>query len=390
MKPVRFLVSAMAAMTMVAGGVTALAGTALAAPTLAAQGHSHGAGPQGNDGHGDGAHGHGDGPHGNGRHEGSGGSRGNAGRESLTGVVSAVSSSGFTMTVSAQPERHGHGDRNSAGTASSAPVVVTVTSATQISQPGVTSPAVAVGELVEVRGARAADGSLDATVVRIPDVALSGTVSAVSATVGAAGSSLTLTSTSTTLPGLDKLAALTATAYVVDISATTKLMEPGISSPSVGAIVAGDVVDVAGQQAGTDASGNTTIDAVRVVLPEVAAEGTVDQVGTSGFTLVPQRKPFMFPVFGRGELDAHGAGRRGDAGATTYPEITVNVTSATKFGGDREASASASGSGGLGSLQHGDLVRVTGVQAGASTVDASKVLSMPSGHGGRRGGRHGR
>jgi len=51
----------------------------------------------------------------------------------------------------------------------------------------------------------------------------------------------------------------TTTLVTVNVATTTTLNEPGVSSPSLGAILAGDQVQVSGTQAGTNTVNATSV-----------------------------------------------------------------------------------------------------------------------------------
>lgn len=297
----------------------------------------------------------------------------------MTGVVSSVAGPGFMLSVQTR-SRHEHrwgrreqpvwGVRTRLATPTT--VTVAVSATTRYSQPGIKSPRVVAGEAVRVEGTLASDGTLDATHVQIPSISLVGTVSVPGT------SSLTLTGTSTTLEGLQGFVQLTATASVVDLSAATRFHEPGVASPGPGALVTGDVVRVSGSQAGSDASGALVVEASQVLLPEVVTVGTVGTIGSSSFTMSP-RHPGFLPGWGMRSAGNAGGPPARDGRQRGAPsmgnELTVDVTSTTKFSGTGGTGTAATA---LGSLAHGDRVKVRGVQAGTSTVDALGVVALGS------------
>jgi co-chaperonin GroES (HSP10) len=132
-------------------------------------------------------------------------------------------------------------------------VTVVVSSSTQYREPGVSSPSVAVGDFVVVKGtAGTSAGTLNATRVVIPAARVTGDV-----TSGGAGANFTLTSTVSTIYGPS------GTAIMIVVSSSTKYHEPGVSSPSV---AIGDRVVVSGMQGGT-----ATVDALAVfIVPPVS------------------------------------------------------------------------------------------------------------------------
>jgi hypothetical protein len=156
-------------------------------------------------------------------------------------VLSGGAGADFTLTATSSSIR------SLRGTA----VTVDVTSSTTYRQPGVSSPSVAVGDLVIAKGTQTSTtGTISGTAVQIPAVEVTGDV-----TSGGAGANFALTTTSTTIYGPK------GTTVTIDVNVggiTTKYREKGVSSPSV---AAGDKVQVLGNQAGT-----ATVNAVLVVI----------------------------------------------------------------------------------------------------------------------------
>jgi hypothetical protein len=150
-----------------------------------------------------------------------------------------------------------------------------------------------------------------------------------------AGPRATLTATSTTL--------------AVTVTSNTQYREPGQSSPGISGILSGDTVRVAGVRGGTDA-----VTALSVAVPRLTFTGTVGSPGPSGFVLTTR------------------------GGAT----VTVAVSASTKY---MERGVNPAG---LANVQSGNLVLVTGAQAGASNVDALLVVIGGAGLGSPRGHPH--
>ena len=119
---------------------------------------------------------------------------------------------------------------------------------TRYREPGVSSPTVAIGDVVQVSADQTGTtGTVNAVLVVIPAVQVTGDVT------GGGGSSapytFTLTSTSSSLwvPR--------GTAFTINVSTSTKVREPGVSSPTV---ATGDMVQVVGTQTGTANNINAT------------------------------------------------------------------------------------------------------------------------------------
>ena len=250
---------------------------------------------------------------------------------------------------------------------------VTVSSTTTFVEPGAPRGTtigfdnIAVGDKVQVRGTEAGPGAFDATMVKLPQASAFGTVQAVgtSAITLSPGRS-TLTSTSITI--------------VADVSSSTVYKDPGVSNPSLGDVMVGDVVLVRGTQTGL-VGGTLTIDASLVFIPLVRHVGIVGNLGPNGFTLTS---------------------------TSSTMSVTVDVTSTTRYIVPGVSSPS------LSNLANGDRAKVIGDQEGAGTVSAllvrvlgvdhfrghqdghggdhsfggSNGSSSASGNGGHRGGDH--
>jgi hypothetical protein len=131
------------------------------------------------------------------------------------------------------------------------------------------------------------------------------------------------------------------TLVTVNLSTTTALDEPGVSSPSLSDIVTGDQVQVSGTR---DASG--VVDATSVTVPLVGQSGTVISAPGSA-------APTSFTI------DV--------AGATGTTLVTVNVGTTTTFTEPGVSSTS------LADILTGDQVQVMGAPDGTGVVDATSV-----------------
>ena len=131
------------------------------------------------------------------------------------------------------------------------------------------------------------------------------------------------------------------TLVTVNLSTTTALDEPGVSSPSLSDIVTGDQVQVSGTR---DASG--MVDATSVTVPLVRQSGTVLSAPGSA-------APTIFA------MDV--------AGTTGTTLVTVNVGTTTTFTEPGVSSAS------LADILAGDQVQVTGAPDSTGVVDATSV-----------------
>jgi len=242
----------------------------------------------------------------------------------MTGrVIAIVSSNEFTLTAK------GH-----------LAFKVHVSDSTKYVEPGVPKGTavglndLAVGDMVQVRGARTGDRDIDAVVVRLPVARVVGTVQAVTS------SEITLS------PGRSELTSTSAT-IAVDISAGTVFKDPGVSNPSIADVLPGDVVQVFGAQKAAipGHQGARQIDATVVVVPLVSYVGAISSISVNGFSLAAD-------------------------GLT----VSVSVSAATKY----EISGVAAPT--LSSLADGDIVRVIGSQAGKDAVDAILVRSVSEDH----------
>jgi hypothetical protein len=228
-------------------------------------------------------------------------------------VLSGGAGSDFTLTATSSSLR------SLRGTA----VTVDVTSSTTYTEPGVSSPSVAVGDLVNVSGmTTSTTGTITANNVQIPGVQITGDV-----TSGGAGAAFALTTTSTTIYGPK------GTTVTVDVNAggvTTKYIETGTTSPSV---AVGDKVQVFGSQAGT-----ATVDASLVIITAPKRHHRHIGIGLGGIGLGGFGLGGLGGMGGLGGLlGGNSGGGGGGGGSSGYGS----------YGGPGGGSGGGSGSGGF-------------------------------------------
>jgi len=151
----------------------------------------------------------------------------------------------------------------------------------------------------------------------------------------------------------------TTAAVTVNVTSSTTFTEPGVASPGITGLLAGDQVMVSGDQAGTNA-----VTATKVVVPMVHELGIVASAPTAtsfpaSFTMDP----------GLGLMRPLSASTTTGASTATVA-VTVNVFATTNFTGGSSTTP------GLAGLAQGDRVFVVGDQAGANTVNATSVAIM--------------
>jgi hypothetical protein len=166
------------------------------------------------------------------------------------GTVASLGTGSFTLTVA--PHRHD---------ASSTTVTVDVSATTSYREPTVKEASfqdVLVGEKVAVKGTWAGAGTLDATSVFIPLAVDSGRVASLS----------TAGFTVMTAKGVT---------VTVNVLATTKFREEGVSAPTLANVAVGNQVRVIGTQGGTN-----TVNAISVLINPFADHGKGDGKGERG------------------------------------------------------------------------------------------------------------
>lgn len=142
-------------------------------------------------------------------------------------------------------------------------------------------------------------------------------------------------------------------ALTIDVTASTKYIEPGVTGADASDVLAGDRVWVAGSE-----PQEGTLDALGVFIPLVRYAGAVSSTNLPGsFTISVPGRPLT------------GTSSTLTATATT---VTVNLSNTTVISEPHVASPT---------VQVGDHVRVAGQQDGALTVNAIRVwVAPPEGH----------